>query len=99
MNKKEVLCQLLALLNEKANVFGENVQSIKDSQSDDTKSSAGDKFETGREMMQAELNKNESQLSKTRMLIRELEKIDMDKKCAIAEFGSLVRTYKGNYFI
>ncbi|WP_372643177.1 hypothetical protein, partial [Ancylomarina sp.] len=65
----------------------------------DTKSSAGDKFETGREMMQIEIEKNEVLLNQTAKNRKELARIDITKEFNKVAFGSLVETDKGTYFI
>ena len=75
------------------------IASAKETRDNDTKSSAGDKYETGREMMQAEIDKNEAQLSKNLQLINSIKKIDLNRKYGKIEFGSLVETNYGLYFI
>ena len=75
------------------------IASAKETRDNDTKSSAGDKYETGREMMQAEIDKNEAQLSKNLQLINSIKKIDLNRKYDWVEFGSLVETNYGLYFI
>ncbi len=75
------------------------IASAKESRNNDTKSSAGDKYETGRAMMQMEIDNNEMQLSKTRLQQQELSKIDGSVKNEIAVIGSLVKTNFENYFI
>jgi transcription elongation GreA/GreB family factor len=69
------------------------------SRNEDTKSSAGDKFETGREMMQMEINKNELQRSKALVLKQELGRVQWQKENQRVEFGSLVRTAQETYFM
>jgi len=49
--KTELLATLNTLLNEKIRVLQESIQTTKDSRDSDGKSSAGDKYETGRAMM------------------------------------------------
>lgn len=64
----------------------------------DTKSSAGDKFETGREMMQMELNKHQAQLKLFLQLQQDLARLDVNKIQDTVIFGSLVMTTLGCYF-
>ncbi|MDA3893674.1 MAG: hypothetical protein PF517_18575 [Salinivirgaceae bacterium] len=100
MTEKQFLAEhLLSELNLKADELRQVISDAKESRASDTKSSAGDKFETGRSMMQMEIEKNETQLFKTLKLINEIKKINYLKPCAMAEFGSLVKTNSGNYFI
>jgi transcription elongation GreA/GreB family factor len=70
-----------------------------DSMKDDTKSSAGDKFETGREMMQIELNNKQVQLNQLLQLKNDLKLIVPKASKDFVDFGSVVHTNKGNYFI
>ena len=65
----------------------------------DTKSSAGDKFETGREMMQAEIQKHQIQLAKTIQTKTILNSINPNKICSSIEKGSLVFTNQGSFYI
>ena len=75
------------------------IQSVKGSKTNETKSSAGDKFETGRAMMQEEEDRNERQHLKTMSLKNFLLQIDINKQFKTVQTGSLVYTNQGNYFI
>lgn len=66
---------------------------------DDTKSSAGDKYETGREMMQQETDRNMAQLNEANKLKVALNKISPNLVSAKAEAGSVVLTDNGNFYI
>lgn len=68
------------------------ISSAKDSRDSDTKSSAGDKYETGREMMQMEMNKAELQMQAAKKLLHELDKIDLKSSGNNVKPGSLVTT-------
>lgn len=65
----------------------------------ETKSSAGDKHETGRAMLQIELEKAGKQLLEIQKIKDILKKIDITKSSEIICLGSLVFTTKSNYFI
>ncbi|MGB0430081.1 MAG: hypothetical protein ACPGLV_06370 [Bacteroidia bacterium] len=52
------------------------INRLKDSMFNETKSSAGDKYETGREMMQSEISKAELQLAKNAKLLNTLKDIN-----------------------
>lgn len=67
-------------------------------QNDDTKSSAGDKYETGRAMMQQEKDRNTIQLNEANKLMVALNVIGT-KPSIIAETGSLVITDNGRFYI
>lgn len=91
--------QLNNLLEEKINAVRHAMQETSDSMKNDTKSSAGDKFETGREMMQIELNNQQMQLGKLLDLQKDISKIELNKAQTEIAFGSLVKTSMGLYFI
>jgi transcription elongation GreA/GreB family factor len=66
----------------------------------DTKSSAGDKYETSREMIQGEIAQNARQLEEAQKLITVIEQIknaSPDSNTIVV--GSLVQTDKRNFFI
>lgn len=72
---------------------------VSESRNDETKSSAGDKYETGRAMMQLEEDKNRSQLARVQQVMNTLHRISTLGNSDKAELGSLVETDKGSYFI
>jgi hypothetical protein len=65
----------------------------------ETKSSAGDKHETGRAMLQLEMEKASQQFSSISSKQEVLQKIDIQKKNEIGKLGSLVVTSQGSYFL
>lgn len=86
-------------LDRKIEVINKAIASAKDSRNNDTKSSAGDKYETGREMMQIEIEKNEVLLNQTAKQRKELARIDVTEEFNKVAFGSLVVADNGTYFI
>lgn len=66
---------------------------------EESKSSAGDKYETGRAMAQIERDRHAQQLAEARKLEQELARIDAGKIHSAVQPGSLVLTSQGNYFI
>jgi hypothetical protein len=75
------------------------IRSAQSSANDETKSSAGDKYETGRAMMQLEIEKNTVQLAETMKLKRMLDQLKYDRVSEVIQPGSLVITDQGNFFI
>jgi hypothetical protein len=65
----------------------------------ETKSSAGDKYETGRAMMHLEVEKLSSQLSEMMKGKKVLDQIDPLKPSSIVQLGSVIITSNGNYFL
>ena len=66
---------------------------------DDTKSSAGDKYETGRAMMQQEKDRNTIQLNEAGKLMVTLNLIGTKSTSDVAETGSLVITDNGRFYL
>lgn len=66
---------------------------------DDTKSSAGDKYETGRAMMQQETDRNLLQLNEANKLKVALNLVSTSGSSETAETGSLVITDNGSFYI
>ncbi|MBC8052318.1 MAG: 3-oxoacyl-ACP synthase [Sphingobacteriaceae bacterium] len=75
------------------------ITSAKEASQDDTKSSAGDKYETTREMMQQEISRNEAQLYEAMKLKHQLSQISIDKSSDSIQNGSVAITDNGNFFI
>ncbi|AMR30645.1 3-oxoacyl-ACP synthase [Mucilaginibacter sp. PAMC 26640] len=65
----------------------------------DTKSSAGDKYETGREMAQQETNRNLGQLNEANKLMVALNQISFKGTSTAVEIGSLVTTNNGEFYV
>jgi hypothetical protein len=75
------------------------IKEARESANDDSKSSAGDKHETGRSMAQLEQEKLSAQLLETERLLNILHKVPRGKTSTSIGSGSLVCTDKGAYFI
>jgi len=65
----------------------------------ETKSSAGDKYETAREMMQQDIDLNNARLLQLRKQMDVLDRIATDTDSEIIIPGSLVHTAQGIYYI
>ena len=90
---------LVSELTDKVNNYGRTLESIRQSKNNDTKSSAGDKFETGREMMQMEIDKTEMQLNKVNFALETLNQIKEGEITGEIMLGSLVKCNTGTYYI
>ncbi len=76
--------------------------SIDDSQNSlemESKSTAGDKHDTGRAMLHLEVEKKSKQLVELEKLKRVMLQITPEKPESTVELGSLVYTNKGNYYL
>ena len=69
------------------------------SANEETKSSAGDKYETGRAMAQLEIEKNSLQRAESLKLKQVLDQIEPAGKTLRVQRGSLVHTNQGSFYI
>ncbi|MDY7395779.1 GreA/GreB family elongation factor [Aureibaculum sp. 2210JD6-5] len=90
-------CQNYVL--ERENTMNKIISSNQKALSSETKSSAGDKHETGRAMLQLEMEKTGQQLAVINQMKTILDRILLDDNSKIAKLGSLVITNKNNYFL
>lgn len=97
MNKTELIKLINQKLSEKIQNFEKLIAETRAS-NNDTKSSMGDKYETGREMLQQEINNLQVQLNEV------LKQQDFLKTIPVkisdkAEKGAIVKTERGLFFI
>ena len=99
MLDKAIICKAIkSELNEKGKRIQLAFDDLNSAITDDSKSTAGDKHETGRAMVHLEQEKLSKQLIQNKQLQQALQKIDPDNKSERVQFGSLVTTDKGVYF-
>lgn len=91
------LCQ--QFVDGRLDAIQQTISEIQESLSSETKSSAGDKHETGRAMLQLEREKAGQQLAEIQKLNQILSKIDLSKPSKTIGLGSLVFTTQAHYFI
>lgn len=91
MAAREVVSQRIAAA-EKA------MKRAQEAANSEEKSSAGDKYETGRAMSQLERDMNAKQLAQAKQELAQLDKLDLTPK-ASAMNGSALRTSEGWYFL
>lgn len=97
--KQEVIDKISELLDSKIMDARSAIEDLVSSRESETKSSAGDKFETAREMMQIEIGKYQDQLDTNQKLKNAIAQIDASQKHAVVSFGSMVKTTLGTYLI
>lgn len=97
--KEELFKHCIHYVEECINTAQLAIQDAQSSANDDTKSSAGDKFETGREMMQQEIDRNRKQLEEAKKMRLALEQIENHQLSEIVHSGSLVITNFGKFYI
>lgn len=100
MNIKQQLynhCQ--EFVNQKLETIQKTILSNKEALNSETKSSAGDKHETGRAMLQLEMEKAGQQLKVVQQMQEQTSKIDVDAKNSIGCLGSLITTNSHSYYL
>ncbi len=75
------------------------MEAAQEAANSESKSSAGDKYETGRAMAQLERDRHATLLADAVKQQQELSQIDAQKTYVTAQPGSVVLTSQGNYFI
>ncbi len=96
--KAQIIDWLNIEIEKKIQLLNDAINAAKESRDNETKSSVGDKYETGRAMVQMELEKSQAQLAQTQSLKTSLSRIDPNSKFINVAFGSLVVTSQGTYF-
>ncbi len=86
-------------VNDRISTIEEAMRNAQSAANNETKSSAGDKYETGRAMMHLEKEKLAGQLTEAAKMRKALDLIDVEKTDTVVGLGSLVRTEKASYYI
>jgi transcription elongation GreA/GreB family factor len=98
-SKENLYSQCEVFIDNRLKTIQKTIQEIQESLLSETKSSAGDKHETGRAMLQLEREKAGNQLAEIQKIKEIFSKIDISKTSKIIGLGSLVYTSNANYFI
>lgn len=77
----------------------QSIKRAEESIRSETKSSVGDKFETGRAMAHAEMHKAQRSLAEAKLLLTNLHTLDVETIHERVQRGSLVETNAGFYFL
>ena len=86
-------------LNKRLEAIQNSIRDLQNALESETKSSAGDKHETGRAMLQLEREKTGQQLAEIQKLQEVIQKINPESKHTKGALGSVIYTSKSNYFI
>lgn len=90
--------QCLKLIEERLQNYQQDLQSLQQSASEETKSSMGDKYETGRSMVQQEFDKVQGRVAELNKLIKVLQGLKPNSSDKVV-MGSFVMTGQMNFFI
>lgn len=97
---KQLLYQLcLDFVAQRINTATEALRQAREASNDDTKSSAGDKFETSREMAQQDINRNKQLLADAQQQRAVLQSLADIREAVTVRSGSLVLTNQGSFYI
>jgi hypothetical protein len=98
MLKKHVIEYILSVLRSNTDLLENELKSINDEKNSISKSSAGDKHETSRSLMQSEFDKINNNYQSQLNHLKVIESLDMSDKPKIG-LGSLVETDSSILFI
>ncbi len=97
--KEELYKQCLEYVQSRMDAAQQGIDEAQQASKDDTKSSAGDKYETGRAMMQQETDRNMAQLNEANKLKVALNAINPTTIHTVTDTGSVVITNNGNFYM
>lgn len=97
--KAQLYQQCRQIIYQKIEELRQEMEQIQQAANLETKSSAGDKYETSRAMLQLEKDRLGGQLAEAVKLKKGLDELVVEKKYKTVQPGSLVATSRGNYFI
>ena len=97
--KKQLLAHCTGIAKSKVEALENELNSTREATTSESKSSAGDKHETGRAMMHLEQEKLHKQLAEAQSVVAELERIDPFVIHTQVCLGSLINTNKGMFFL
>lgn len=96
--KQTLLEACKAMVVKKVDALQANLKEFQDAANEETKSSAGDKYETGRAMMHLEKEKVAHALNEVLKQKKVLDQLDthLDQEAAL---GSVLKTSKGHFYL
>jgi transcription elongation GreA/GreB family factor len=97
--KSRLLTHCIDFIEEKRQTLQSEYKIYQDSAANETKSTAGDKHDTSKSMMQLEQEKLGQQLNILLQQKKTLENIDINRVCHQVEFGCVLETDSGNFFL
>lgn len=97
--KETLIRKCVDFASERKSHIDFQMKEIKEALFEESKSSAGDKHETGRAMLQLEREKVGNQFYEVEDMFGTLNKIDVSMPSLVVHLGSIVYTSQANYFI
>jgi len=99
LNKSNIHQKALELVQTKLLELEAHYEDLKEGQSSNSKSTAGDKHDTEREKVQQEIDNVQKQLSRQKNFRNILSQISPDKTYEKARLGAFVQTESGRFYI
>lgn len=97
--KEKLLVECNLWIEERHQLIGKTLADIKLALEEESKSSAGDKHETGRAMLQIERENAGHQLLEIENVEQSLKRVQLTEPSGIIHLGSLIITTQANYFL
>ena len=97
LNKEIIVNACIEQITQRIESYKQGIKKIQTDMASETKSSAGDKFETSREMMKQEEEKLSQQVSELKKHSHALQLLSFDKTETVKN-GSIVETNKGVFY-
>ena len=97
--KKKLKSVCLDFMMSKLRTVEDTIKSLKEALHSESKSSVGDKHETGRAMLQLEMEKAGQQLKYVSKMKIIVEKMNVSALTEVGSLGAVLKTQKGIYFI
>lgn len=97
--KSKLLANCVDLANSKVEALENELAATRDSATSESKSTAGDKHETGRAMIHLEQEKLQKQLVEAQSVLAELEQIKPEQTFVTVQKGALVQTNRATFYI
>src|SRR5260370_6613932 len=97
--KKELHNLCINYVTERIDTAMQAINATRQAANEETKSSAGDKYETGRAMTQQETDRNQAQLNEANKLMVALNQINVNTVFKTAETASLIITNNGRFYM
>lgn len=97
--KQKLYQQCLDYVQQRMDAAQQGIEAARQASQDDTKSSAGDKYETGREMAQQETDRNMAQLNEANKLKVALNQINPVLTNDSVETGCVVITNTAKFYV
>ncbi len=97
--KKQLYEQCLTVIKQRMENARQTIALADEGAEGETKSSAGDKYETALEMMMQEKDRGVAQLNEANKMLVALNRISINGQAVKVEEGSVVKTSNGNFYI